>query len=74
MPARSTLSRRALVGGLAATPLLALARAADAKPAANLTIYAAPTTASILLARLVDSGALGTALPGASFELLARSG
>ena len=69
MPARSTLSRRALVGGLAATPLLALARAADAKPAANLTIYAAPTTASILLARLVDSGALGTALPGASFEL-----
>ncbi|MGP8231333.1 MAG: ABC transporter substrate-binding protein [Methylovirgula sp.] len=69
MPARFSLSRRTLVGGLATAPLLSLTRGAAAKPMADLTIYAAPTTASILLARLVDSGALGSALPGASFQL-----
>ena len=42
---------------------------AFARPVEGLEILAAPTGASITLARVVDSGALATAAPNASFRL-----
>ncbi len=65
----ASLTRRALVSALAAAPLTSLTNGARAKPVPDVEIYAAPMTASLLLARLVDSGALASALPGASFQL-----
>lgn len=62
------LARRAVLRGLAATAFAGFARPASAAPLADTEILAAPNTASILLARLVDSGSLAPVLPGASFR------
>jgi NitT/TauT family transport system substrate-binding protein len=66
LPTSSLWSRRAVLGGFAAS---ALAKPAWTQPVANVEILAAPTTASILVARLLDSGGLTNALPNASFRL-----
>ncbi len=58
----NTLSRRAVLAGLAAT---FGASAAAASMPSGLDVQLAPTTASILLARLIQDGAL----PGANLEL-----
>ncbi|MGO9135646.1 MAG: ABC transporter substrate-binding protein [Methylovirgula sp.] len=63
------LSRRAAVAGLSAGALIPFARGAAAKSIADTQIMAAPTTASIVLARMLDSGSLAPVLPGASFHL-----
>jgi len=47
----------------------ALSRSGSAKPLADVEILAAPTAASILMARLVASDGLAPALPNASFRL-----
>jgi NitT/TauT family transport system substrate-binding protein len=66
-----SLSRRHILHGLAASAgsLYPAAIEAWAKPVANVEIFAAPTVASIVVARLLDSGALGRVLPGAEFRL-----
>ncbi|BBF93820.1 ABC transporter substrate-binding protein [Blastochloris tepida] len=55
------------------TALAALAALAASRPLAaraeGLTILAAPSTASILVARALDSGALDAVAPGASFNV-----
>jgi NitT/TauT family transport system substrate-binding protein len=66
-PAFQQVSRRSLLQGAAA--LLAAPTAARAAPAEALDIMAAPTGASILLARAFDAGALAGAAPGASFSV-----
>ncbi|WP_243038731.1 ABC transporter substrate-binding protein [Dyella sedimenti] len=65
LPAR----RRVLGGLLAALGAGWLAPRGYAMPVANQDILCAPTDASILMARLLDAGALNTALPGASLRL-----
>ena len=61
------VSRRSLLQGAAA--LLTTAGRAQAASAEALDIMAAPTGASILLARAFDSGALASAAPGASLSV-----
>jgi NitT/TauT family transport system substrate-binding protein len=68
-PLHRDLTRRKVLRGLAASPFALPAAPATAAPLADTEILAAPTTASILLARLLDSGALAKVLPGASFQL-----
>lgn len=68
IPTPFQLDRRAALaalGGLALSPRLALAQAATTGPA----ILAAPSTASILIARAVESEAFKAAAPGASFAV-----
>ena len=75
VPARSglqhgpRLSRRAAVGLIGGAGLASLAGPLAAKPIANLEILAAPTGASITVARALDSGGLAEAAPNATFRL-----
>lgn len=66
MPA---LSRRTLLAVGAAGALHGLTARAAASPAPGLDILAAPTGASIVLARLLENGALDAAAPGATLRL-----
>jgi NitT/TauT family transport system substrate-binding protein len=63
------LSRRSLLGGAAAALASWRPGAGMAEPAQGLEILAAPTGASITLARAFDSGALAGAAPGASLRM-----
>jgi NitT/TauT family transport system substrate-binding protein len=62
-------SRRAALSGLAAAAASIGAPAAFGKPVADAAILCAPTVASILMVRMLDSGALASALPDASLHL-----
>jgi NitT/TauT family transport system substrate-binding protein len=66
---RSAISRRTILSTLAATSIGSMRVPAFGKPVANVEILCAPTVASIVVARLLDSGALGAVLPNASFRL-----
>jgi NitT/TauT family transport system substrate-binding protein len=63
------VSRRDFAAGVTAAALAAIAPGARAKPIPDIEIMAAPTTASIVVARLLDSGALASVLPNASLHL-----
>lgn len=64
------ISRRQALGLAAGVGFAALdPRALAARPVENMEILAAPTGASIILARAVDSGALAQSAPNASFRL-----
>lgn len=61
--------RRTVLVGLAAIPAASLRFDASAKPIAGVEILGAPTVATIVLLRLLESGGLDAILPGASFRL-----
>ncbi len=63
------LSRRRLLAGLAASSVMGRATVALGRPVADVEILCAPTVASIVVARLFDSGGLEPVLPKASFRL-----
>ena len=64
------ITRRTALAALAATGLQALGGGRlAASPVADLNILAAPTGASITLARALDSGALAQSAPNATFNL-----
>jgi len=62
-------SRRAVMAGLTATASLRLGTPAQAAPIEGLDILGAPMLASVLMVRLLESGGLNSAAPGASFRL-----
>ena len=63
------LSRRAALAGLASIGVASAASRLAAGPVESLEILAAPTGASISLARVVDAGLLAAAAPNATFRL-----
>ena len=67
--ASTRLSRRAALAGLASIGVASSASGLAAGPVEGLEILAAPTGASILLARVVDAGLLAAAAPNATFRL-----
>lgn len=65
-----TPTRRSLIAsGLAGAALLALPRPLLSRPAEGLEILGAPNAATIVLVRLLASGGLAAAAPGATFRL-----
>ncbi len=67
---KSCVSRRQALALAAGASIAALdGGMAAARPLENLEILAAPTGASITLARALDSGALAKAAPGAAFRV-----
>lgn len=63
------LSRRSFAAACAVSAATSFAGKAWADPLRDTEVLAAPTTASIILARLIDSGALASVFPNAGFGL-----
>jgi NitT/TauT family transport system substrate-binding protein len=63
------VTRRSALGLAGGAGLAALGGPLSARPVENLEILAAPTGASIVLARALDSGALATVAPGTTLRL-----
>ncbi|MTW14766.1 ABC transporter substrate-binding protein [Rhodoplanes serenus] len=61
--------RRLLACGAAGAATLALGRPSLARPVEGLEILGAPNASTIVLVRLLESGGLAAAAPGASFRL-----
>lgn len=62
-------SRRSVLTGLAAASIASMPRAGFGKSVPGMEILCAPTVASIVVARLYDSGAFAPVLPDATFQL-----
>ncbi|KAA5603652.1 ABC transporter substrate-binding protein [Blastochloris sulfoviridis] len=67
-----SLSRRTVLAGLAGLPafnLAAVTRPASAHPVSGLEVLGAPNASTVVLVRLIESGGLAEAAPGATFRL-----
>ncbi|NJL09153.1 MAG: ABC transporter substrate-binding protein [Methylacidiphilales bacterium] len=67
-----SLTRRTVLAGLAGLPacsLPALTRPAAAHPVGGLEVLGAPNASTVVLVRLIESGGLADAAPGATFRL-----